>query len=86
MEYSQPGQNHHRGPSRGGYAGSVDCYDDGTHGDRIPGDGIYHYVDPEDNIGCHGINAPSGEYRYIFWCEDIYGQRSNTVAVTLIRE
>lgn len=86
MEYSQPGRNHHRGPMMGGYAGTVDCYDDGTHGDDIPGDGIYHYADPADRIGCHGIDAPSGEYHYTFWCEDIYGQRSNSASVTVIRE
>jgi hypothetical protein len=70
----------------GGYAGTVLCYDDGTHGDDIAGDGIYHYMDPDDAIGCHGIDAPPGEYHYTFWCEDIYGQRSNTASVTVVRE
>jgi hypothetical protein len=32
----------------GGYNGTLDCYDDGTHGDDMPGDGIFHYTNPED--------------------------------------
>lgn len=85
MQYSQPGPNHHGGPMMGGYTGSVLCYDDGTNGDDIPGDGVYHYMDPANQIGCHGVNAPSGEYRYGFWCEDVYGQRSNTASLTVVR-
>lgn len=86
LQYSQPGQNHHGGPMMGGFTGTVLCYDDGTHGDDIPGDGIYHFMDPDDNIGCHGLYAPSGEYHYSFWCEDAYGQRSNTASITIERE
>jgi hypothetical protein len=85
MEYSQPGPNHHGGPMSNGYNGTVECYDDGTHGDAVAGDGIYHYMDPNDRIGCHGLNAPAGEYHYTFWCEDVYGQRSNTVSVEINR-
>jgi hypothetical protein len=85
MEYSQPGPNRSMGPMMGGFTGSVLCYDDGTHGDPIAGDGIYHYMDPQDQIGCHGVNAPSGDYHYTFWCEDIHGQRSNTATVTVSR-
>jgi len=69
----------------GGFRGTVLCYDDGTHGDDIPGDGIYHYMDPDNQIGCHGTGAPTGEYRYTFWCEDIYGQRSNDLSITVVR-
>ncbi|MFQ5789053.1 MAG: choice-of-anchor X domain-containing protein [Acidobacteriota bacterium] len=85
LEYTQPGQNH-GAPMMGGFSGSVLCYDDGTHGDDVPGDGIYHYMDGEDQIGCHGIEAPRGEYHYSFWCEDVYGQRSNTASVTVVRQ
>jgi len=70
----------------GGFRGTVLCYDDGTHGDDIAGDGIYHFVDPDNDIGCHGIGAPRGEYRYEFWCEDVFDQRSDTVTVTIVRE
>lgn len=86
LRYSQPGPNHHGGPMMGGYRGTVLCYDDGTQGDDIAGDGIYHFMDPDDDIGCHGINAPRGEYHYEFWCEDAFGQQSNVASVTIVRE
>jgi hypothetical protein len=86
LQYSQPGTNHHGGPMMGGFNGTVLCYDDGTHGDDIPGDGVYHYMDPDDDVGCHGLDAPPGEYRYSFGCEDVHGQRSNTATVTIIRQ
>jgi hypothetical protein len=87
LQYSQPGPNHHHGgPMMGGFTGTVFCYDDGTHGDDIAGDGFYHFMDPDDYIGCHGIDAMPGEYHYSFWCEDVYGQRSNTATVTIVRE
>jgi hypothetical protein len=85
LEYAQPGPNHHGGPMMGGFRGTVLCYDDGTHGDDIAGDGIYHFMDPDDGIGCHGIGAPPGEYHYEFWCEDVFGQRSNVASVTVTR-
>jgi hypothetical protein len=85
LRYTQPGSNHHGGPMMGGFGGTVYCYDDGTHGDDIAGDGIYHFMDPQDAIGCHGIGAPSGEYHYEFWCDDIYGQQSNVASVTVTR-
>jgi hypothetical protein len=85
MQYTQPGPNHHGGLMMGGFNGSVPCYDDGTHGDDMPGDGVYHYMDPENQIGCHGAGAPPGEYHYSFWCEDFQGQRSNTATVTIVR-
>jgi hypothetical protein len=86
LQYSQPGPNHHGGSMMGGFSGTVLCYDDGTHGDDIPGDGIYHYMDPENQIGCHGLNAPQGNYQYAFWCEDMLGQRSNTATLTIVRQ
>jgi hypothetical protein len=86
LQYSQPGRNHHGGPMMGGFTGTTFCYDDGTHGDDIAGDGVYQFMDPADNIGCEGINAAPGEYHYDFWCEDIYGQRSNTLSLTVIRQ
>ena len=64
----------------------VFCYDDGTHGDDIPGDGIYNFMDPQDEVGYHGLNAPRVDYAYHFWCEDVYGQRSNTASVKVVRE
>ena len=86
LQYSQPGPNHHGGPMMGGFTGTVVCYDDGTHGDDIPGDGVYHFMGPDANIGCHGLDAPPGEYHYSFWCEDVYGRRSNTASLTIVRQ
>jgi len=86
LQYAQPGPNHHGGSMMGGFSGTVLCYDDGTHGDDVPGDGIYHYMDPENQIGCHGLNAPGGSYEYAFWCEDVHGQRSNTATLTIVRQ
>jgi hypothetical protein len=85
MQFSQPGPNRHGGPMMGGYNGEVFCYDDGTHGDDTPGDGIYHYMDPGNQIGCHGLDAPMGEYHYSFWAVGKTGQRSNTAQVTIVR-
>lgn len=59
---------------------------DGTHGDIMGGDGVYSYMDEEDMMGCHGINAPNGQYMYSFWAEDVNGQRSNTATMTVVRE
>lgn len=86
LQYAQPGMNHHGGPMMGGFNGTVDCYDDGTHGDDVAGDGIFHFMDPDEDVGCGGFAAPSGEYHYSFWCEDAQGQRSNTVSVTVNRQ
>lgn len=86
LRYYQPGRNHRRGPMMGGFGGTVLCYDDGTHGDDIPGDGIYYFMDPDEAIGCHGTEAPVGEYHYEFWCVDTFGQQSNMASVTVQRE
>ncbi len=85
LQYVQPGPNHHGGMMMGAFSGTVLCYDDGTHGDDVAGDGIYSFMDPDDDIGCGMLQAPAGSYQYSFWCEDVYGQRSNTVSVTIDR-
>ena len=84
LRYAQPGPNHpggRGGSMMGGFRGTVLCYDVGTHGDHVAGDGIYHFMDPDEQIGCHGIDAPPGE----FWCEDTHGQQSNTLSVIVTR-
>jgi hypothetical protein len=86
LQYLQPGPNHHAGGMMmGAFSGTVLCYDDGTHGDDVAGDGIYSFMDPDDDIACGMFQAPAGTYQYSFWCEDVYGQRSNTVSVTIDR-
>jgi len=47
--------------------GVFTMYDDGTHGDRTAGDGLYCFEDDRDEYGCHGPGAGSGEYHYEFW-------------------
>lgn len=85
LQYQQPGPNHHHGGMMAAFNGTVLCYDDGTHGDEIAGDGIYSFMDPDDDIGCGAFHAAAGEYHYSFWCEDVYGQRSNTVSLSIER-
>jgi len=56
-----------------------------SSGSPVAARGIYHYMDPENQIGCHGLNAPQGNYEYAFWCEDVLGQKSNTATLTIVR-
>jgi len=53
------------------------CYDDGTHGDPIPGDGVYCYDDTSEEYGCHRTDAQPGDYRYDFCGIDGDGHESN---------
>lgn len=46
--------------------GTFSLYDDGTHGDRMPGDGIYCYEDLAGQYGCHTADARPGQYHYDF--------------------
>jgi hypothetical protein len=46
--------------------GMFSLYDDGTHGDRMPGDGIYCYEDMAGQYGCHTEDARPGQYHYDF--------------------
>jgi hypothetical protein len=67
----------------GGYMhqGEFYCYDDGTHGDPVPGDGIYCFVDEMQQYGCHSADARPGEYRYEFCGFDQHGHESNRMEV-----
>jgi hypothetical protein len=49
--------------------GTFTMYDDGTHGDQTPGDGLYCLQDDRDEYGCHGPGAGPGDYHYEFWGE-----------------
>jgi hypothetical protein len=46
--------------------GVFSLYDDGTHGDPVPGDGIYCYEDVAGQYGCHTEDARPGRYHYDF--------------------
>ena len=45
----------------------VQMFDDGTHGDRVAGDGIYCLEDFKGDYGCHRADAEPGEYMYEFY-------------------
>jgi len=62
-----------------GYMDRVQLHDDGTHGDQIPGDGIYCYQDVDGHIGPHHDDCPSGEYHYTFHGTDIEGHDTNSI-------
>lgn len=81
VEFDRPmGQ----GMGHGQYQGRFQLYDDGTHGDHVPGDGLYCFEDFEQEYGCHGPNAHAGEYHYEFWGEHRQdGHHSNRHRVTV---
>jgi len=58
---------------------TVLMYDDGTHGDPIPGDGTYCYLDTDGHIGPHGDGCPDGEYTYRFHGDDRSGHETNWI-------
>jgi len=62
-----------------GDVSSADCYDDGTHGDSIAGDGTYSYMDVGGHIGPHLEDCPTGEYLYTFHGTDLMGMPTNSV-------
>lgn len=63
------------------HLGEFYCYDDGTHGDPVPGDGIYCFVDGVQEYGCHRDDARTGEYHYEFCGFDQHDHESNRVDV-----
>lgn len=69
------------------HRGEFYCYDDGTHGDPVAGDGIYCFVDDAQQYGCHRADASPGEYHYQFCGFDQHGHESNRmdVVVRLVR-
>lgn len=58
---------------------SVDCYDDGTHGDAVADDGTYSYMDTDGHIGPQYESCVSGSYTYTFHGTDEMGQHTNSV-------
>jgi len=68
----------------GGMHPSMDefyCYDDSTHGDPMPGDGVYCYADSSQEYGCHRAGAQFGSYHYDFCGVDGHGHESNHMGV-----
>ena len=56
----------------------VDCYDDGTHGDQVAGDGMYSYMDGDAHVGVHRADCPAGDYVFTFHGTDTMGRGTNT--------
>ncbi len=66
--------------------GVFSMFDDGTHGDRIPGDGVYCYQDDRAEYGCHGEAAGAGEYHYEFWGQhQAYGETMHRQVTVIVR-
>lgn len=63
--------------------GMFQLYDDGTHGDRIAGDGIYCLKDPDGAYGFHHAEARHGQYRYEFYGFHHTGLESNHRVITV---
>jgi hypothetical protein len=73
-----------QGMGSGHHQGRFQLYDDGTHGDHVPGDGLYCFEDFAAEYGCHGPKAQPGEYHYEFWGEHQQdGHHSNRHRVTV---
>lgn len=70
VEYDRPMG---MGPQQGRFR----LYDDGTNGDRVPGDGIYCFEDFEGMYACHRNNARRGDYHYEFYGIDHQGEHTN---------
>lgn len=66
LEYDLP-QAMGMGMGMGHHVGRIALYDDGTHGDRVAGDGLYCFEDLVGDYGCHGADAELGEYHYEFY-------------------
>ncbi len=64
-----------------GTRSSVDCFDDGTHGDAVAGDGTYSYMDIDDHIGPHREDCVAGEYLYSFHGMDMTGNHMNALDI-----
>lgn len=59
IQFQRPGGMMH-------HAGAFFLYDDGTHGDPTPGDGVYCFEDADGDYGFHHMGAFRGEYHYDF--------------------
>jgi hypothetical protein len=64
-------------------SGTMMLYDDGTHGDLVPGDGLYCYEDWAGDYGCHTASSPMGQYHYEFWGEDDAGRQCDPLTATV---
>ena len=81
MEYDRPmgggGMHGNR------HTGRTQLYDDGTHGDDMPGDGIYHFEDFDGDFGCQRQSHGAGDYHYEFYGEHHDGSETNRIGMTI---
>jgi hypothetical protein len=68
-----------------GRTGDTLCYDDGTHGDDVAGDGIYHRLDEDGSMGCGHAGAPAGTYSYTFQCAMVSGDSCGEMMLSVTR-
>ena len=64
--------------------GDALCYDDGTHGDDMAGDGVYHRID-DGTMGCGRTGSPAGTYAYTFQCTLMSGAPCGAMMVSVTR-
>jgi len=76
MQYDRP-----MGMGMMRHTGRIQLHDDGTHGDRVAGDGLYCLEDFEGRYGCHSASAEMGEYHYEFYGFHDDGHESNHMTV-----
>lgn len=81
---------HHGRGSMGGmmdHNGRFMLYDDGTHGDPMPHDGIYCFEGEmagmmrSMGMGMHDANEMAGDHTADFYCTDTQGRQSNHMDV-----
>lgn len=65
--------------------GDALCYDDGTHGDDIAADGVYHRLDEGGMMGCGQAESPSGTYSYRFQCTMTSGASCGEMMLSVTR-
>ena len=66
-----------------GQSGRFELYDDGTHGDRAAGDGLYCLEDSGMGYGFHHGGASHGQYHYEYFGQDHQGNESNRLHVLI---
>jgi hypothetical protein len=78
LEFDRP-----RGMGMGHHVGRAQLYDDGSHGDRVAGDGLYCLEDVVGDYGCHSAQAAPGEYHFEFYGLHSDGHETNHLTVTV---
>ncbi len=65
----------------GPHHGKFQLFDDGTNGDGVAGDGIYHFRDHQKAYACNGQGMMAGEYHYQFFGLHADGRETNRIHV-----